>query len=94
MTFVAISSAENFIAFATNKSIICVLELNEYSNGKMVMRADDLSDSEITALCWSDDFSKPTLYIGDSDGRVSLLKLSFLVCSSTFLMKFLVSLVY
>ncbi|XP_065215075.1 uncharacterized protein pink [Planococcus citri] len=78
VTHVSISSSENFIAFSTNKGILCILELNEINCGKLVIRSDDLSDSEISTLCWTDDNNKPTLYVGDSTGRVSFLKLSFL----------------
>lgn len=79
VTIVAISSSENFVAFSTVKSVICIVELNENSNGKLVTRTDDLCDSEVTALCWINDNTKSTLFIGDSSGRVSFLKLSFLV---------------
>lgn len=81
VTQIVISESENFIAFVTNKGIICVLELNENTLGKLVTRSEDLCDSEITALCWTND-NKPTLYVGDSSGRVFFLKLSFLVSNA------------
>lgn len=85
MTSIAISSSENFVAFSTNKGIVCIVELNENSNGKLITRTQDLSNYEITALCWIEDNAKLILLIGDNSGRVSSLKLSFLVSTFYFL---------
>ncbi len=80
ISLVQISPNENLIAYATSKNVICIIELTESTNGKLIMRADELSEFEITTLCWSDDNAKPILFIGDSNGSVSFFKISFLVC--------------
>lgn len=79
---VAISPDEKLIAFASVRGVVCVLQRAETSTGtRCLNRSVEHSGSTVTAICWVDHSDQ--VFIGDSQGRLSVINVSLFMVSNT-----------
>lgn len=79
MTHLAISANEKYVAFSTQRSLICVYAINLSAlAAPQVIFTHLQGDVQVTCIHWTQD--EKQFYTGDSRGQVNLVLLtSFMV---------------
>lgn len=72
MSRVLISPDEKTIALTTNRGVVCLLALKP--TPKLIAVSSEHIQERINCLCWNDNSSE--IYIGDGNGKISVMVLS------------------
>ncbi|CAH0386819.1 unnamed protein product [Bemisia tabaci] len=82
VSLISVSPNEAFIAFATLKGVVGILERNEGLGARMINRSVEHADSEVTTLQWSENNLQ--VFAGDKSGKISVLNLTSAMSKTMF----------